>query len=800
MAIKIDHQQNLILTHDNELNFDPVIDIVNNTASTNPTSGALKVAGGVGVQGNVNVGGDMSVGGTVTMTGNFQVTGTSTNLVNTTINQALIKLGEGVTTQSNDQGFVVTRGDGVSTNTDNVAAFWDESADEFVLASTPTEDGNTNGNVTIVDYAPFHIGGLIVEDNLQVLTNASVTGTLNVSNSTTVQNMTVAGNLTVQGDTITNNTSGSTTVDGSLTVTGQSTLSSLAVSDLTGGRIALTGNLGELITSSEFTFNATAGVVAIDTNGALRIPSGDTSQRPTVTPLEGQIRYNTDIGRAELYGNQGWTSLSPLTNLKDLSDTPASYTGSAGKLLAVNTGATGVEFSDVLPPLGANLDLNGKEIGGTGTINYTGNFHATIADDTASPSPLFVLNRTSTSPAAADNLGQLEFHGNNSATTLVPYSKITGVIKDPTATDEDGAIFFQVKKAGTDTKIVEINKEGIRLVHQDFHFQGVNDVNKTTKVTFVDPTANRTITFPNASGTVAFTSDIPSDTDGLAEGSTNLYYTDARVQAVSINNVVEDTTPELGGDLSVGGNSIVGGGSPINIAPGGSAKISLSGVTQLGGNLEVNGHSIVSLSGGDISITPDGAGKVIIDGLSHPTADGTTGQFLKTDGAGNLAFATVNTDLLNDTTPQLGGNLDLNDKDITVATDGQSDIGSASNQLGTVFTNNIHMHNAYHSHASTATSSSTTEFAADTFAIATYRSAEYFISAQDATANKYHTEKIMILHDGTDNFMTTFATLISDNTLFTVTSDINSGNVRLLLTPTTSNSLTYRFIAEKHLI
>ena len=183
--------------------------------------------------------------------------------------------------------------------------------------------------------------------------------------------MTVAGNLTVQGDTITNNTSGSTTVDGSLSVTGQSTLSSLAVSDLTGGRIALTGNLGELITSSEFTFNATAGIVAVDTNGALRIPSGDTSQRPTATPLQGQIRYNTDIGRAELYGSNGWTSLSPLTELKELSDTPSTYTGSAGKLLRVDTGATGVEFSDVLPPLGANLDLNNKEIGGTGTINYT---------------------------------------------------------------------------------------------------------------------------------------------------------------------------------------------------------------------------------------------------------------------------------------------------------------------------------------------------------------------------------------------------------------------------------------------
>ena len=148
----------------------------------------------------------------------------------------------------------------------------------------------------------------------------------------------------------------------------------------------------------------------------------------------------------------------------------------------------------------------------------------------------------------------------------------------------------------------------------------------------------------------------------------------------------------------------------------------------------------------------------------------------------------------------MGGNLNLNDNNILVTTNNTSNIGHANNQLATVFTNNIHMHNAYHSHASTATSSSTTEFAADSFAIATYRSAEYFISAQDASANKFHTEKIMVLHDGTDNFMTTFATLISDNTLFTVTSDINSGNVRLLLTPTTSNSLTYRFIAEKHLI
>jgi len=41
-------------------------------------------------------------------------------------------------------------------------------------------------------------------------------------------------------------------------------------------------------------------------------------------------------------------------------------------------------------------------------------------------------------------------------------------------------------------------------------------------------------------------------------------------------NVVDDTSPELGGDLNVGGNSIVGGNAPINLAPGGTASINLS--------------------------------------------------------------------------------------------------------------------------------------------------------------------------------------------------------------------------------
>ena len=59
-------------------------------------------------------------------------------------------------------------------------------------------------------------------------------------------------------------------------------------------------------------------------------------------------------------------------------------------------------------------------------------------------------------------------------------------------------------------------------------------------------------------------------------------------------------------------------------------------------NLNINGNAITSTdSNGNITITPHGSGKVVIDGLSHPTSDGTASQFLQTDGSGNLSFATV---------------------------------------------------------------------------------------------------------------------------------------------------------------
>ena len=69
-----------------------------------------------------------------------------------------------------------------------------------------------------------------------------------------------------------------------------------------------------------------------------------------------------------------------------------------------------------------------------------------------------------------------------------------------------------------------------------------------------------------------------------------------------------------------------------------STDVSADSTPHLGGDLDVSSNAIVSASNGNIAITPNGSGKVIIDGLSHPVADGNSGQVLTTDGSGQLIF------------------------------------------------------------------------------------------------------------------------------------------------------------------
>ena len=59
-------------------------------------------------------------------------------------------------------------------------------------------------------------------------------------------------------------------------------------------------------------------------------------------------------------------------------------------------------------------------------------------------------------------------------------------------------------------------------------------------------------------------------------------------------------------------------------------------------NLRLDGNTISSTdTNGNITITPNGTGDIVLDGQNWPQADGSANQYLKTDGSGQLSWASI---------------------------------------------------------------------------------------------------------------------------------------------------------------
>jgi len=94
--------------------------------------------------------------------------------------------------------------------------------------------------------------------------------------------------------------------------------------------------------------------------------------------------------------------------------------------------------------------------------------------------------------------------------------------------------------------------------------------------------------------------------------------------------------------------------------------------------------------------------------------------------------------------------------------------------------------------SATATTTTTSQTAVDTFAAATYRSVKYQI--QITRGSEYHITEVFIVHDGTTSYGTEYATIKTGSSLASFDTDINSGNVRLLATPTSSSSTVFKLV------
>ena len=144
----------------------------------------------------------------------------------------------------------------------------------------------------------------------------------------------------------------------------------------------------------------------------------------------------------------------------------------------------------------------------TGAITATGTdtsalLTLTTTEASSSASPIIALKRNSGSPADSDQVGQIQFLGENDADEEVEYGRITTHIDDASNGSEDGTMQVKLMKNGTLSKAVRFEPDGIFLnTGNTIIYEGATADNYETTLTVVDPTADRTITIPNETGTL----------------------------------------------------------------------------------------------------------------------------------------------------------------------------------------------------------------------------------------------------------------------------------------------------------
>jgi hypothetical protein len=97
--------------------------------------------------------------------------------------------------------------------------------------------------------------------------------------------------------------------------------------------------------------------------------------------------------------------------------------------------------------------------------------------------------------------------------------------------------------------------------------------------------------------------------------------------------------------------------------------------------------------------------------------------------------------------------------------------------------------------------SATSAAQVDTFAAATFRSAKYTIQVTNTTDSTYHVTELLLIHDGTTPAITEYGTIFTGAAAeATFDADIVSGNVRLLATPASSDTMQFKVVRHSILV
>lgn len=253
---------------------------------------------------------------------------------------------------------------------------------------------------------------------------------------------------------------------------------------------------------------------------------------------------------------------------------------------------------------------------------------------------------------------------------------------------------------------------------------------------------------PSGTGSVTMNNLIVDSNINITDNEikTTASNSDLVLSASGSGAVVVDSVDINGGTID---NTVIGATTPLAgtfTTMTANTSATIDGITITDNSITTNS------SDADLELTGSGSGSVTISGFTFPTADGTTGQYLKTDGAGNLGFATASATL---------NHSDINDNSTTVA------------------------------------SSATTVI--DTFSTATYRSAKYFISISDASNSRFEIVEANVIHgpsadSTTEAYVTSFGSTTSHTQpLATFSADVVNEQVRLKATNISDDSAVFKF-------
>jgi len=185
----------------------------------------------------------------------------------------------------------------------------------------------------------------------------------------------------------------------------------------------------------------------------------------------------------------------------------------------------------------------------------------------------------------------------NGTSTWTQITNYMNLVPDGNLTIGD---YVMVNDIGASNGVVGLdNSKNALIPGASIILEGATDNLYETTLTVTDPTADRTITFKNADGTVAFVTDIPTSTDSLSEGSTNKYFSDERAQDAVANSLAAGTHTNITVTYNDAANSL-----SLAAAPG---YVDEQAVDAVAAALAAGTHTNISVSyndaGNAISLT-----------------------------------------------------------------------------------------------------------------------------------------------------------------------------------------------------